>query len=179
MSLQKRCISRILMPGTILADIQISSPCTNVLHSPPAPDASLSDSTLIFSSSRAELIEATLSEEDTRFLYSHGCLGLNVSRFFTERIVEGDLLTLFTRRRFCSLPVGHNTGILEFFGADLHLDFCTRGCPTPLSASHRATSLTPLSLAGLRYSERRCKRKTSTVPSHTYKLRVQSSPKSV
>lgn len=113
-----------------------------------------------------------------RFLYSHGCFFLNVSRFFTERIVGGDLLTLFTRRRFCSLPVGHNIGILEFFGADLHLDFCTRGCPTPLSASHRATSLTSLSLAGLRCSARRCKRKTSAVPSHTYKLRVQSSLKS-
>lgn len=55
------------MPGTITADIHISSPCTNVLHSPPVPDASLSDSTLIFSSSRAELIEAALSEEDVRF----------------------------------------------------------------------------------------------------------------
>lgn len=114
-----------------------------------------------------------------RFLYSHGCFGLNVSRFFTERILGGDLLTLFTRRRFCSLPVGHNIGILEFFGADLHLDLCTRGCPTPLSASHRATSLTSLSLARLRCSARRSKLKTSAVPSHTSQLRVQSGPKSM
>lgn len=48
-----------------------------------------------------------------------------------ESIVGGDLLTLFTWRRFCSLPVGQNIRILEFFGSDLHLDFCTRGCPTP------------------------------------------------
>lgn len=102
----------------------------------------LSDTTPVLSSSRRiSLIEATISGEDVRFLYSHGRLGLNVSRFFTERIVEGDLLTLFTQRGFCSLPVGHNSGILEFFGADLHLDFCARGCPTPLSASRRATSL--------------------------------------
>lgn len=48
-----------------------------------------------------------------------------------EQLVGGDLLTLFTWRRFCSLPVGQNIRILEFFGSDLHLDFCTRGCPTP------------------------------------------------
>lgn len=69
-----------------------------------------------------------------------------------ERIVGGDLLTLFTWRRFCSLPVGHNIGILEFFGSDLHLDFCTRGCPTPDSLSQ---SLQPdLSTLLLAYSSR-------------------------
>lgn len=62
-------------------------------------------------------------------------------------IVGGDLLTLFTPRRFCSLPFGQNIRILEFFGSDLHLDFCTSGCPTPWQPL-RATNQISLPLTG-------------------------------
>lgn len=48
-----------------------------------------------------------------------------------EGIVGSDLLTLFTRRRFCSLPFTQNIMILEFFGSDLHLDFCIYSMPHP------------------------------------------------
>lgn len=55
--------------------------------------------------------------------------------------VGGDLLTLFTSGRVCSLPVGQNIRIWEFFGSDLHLDFCASRSlhlpPTP-TASRRA-----------------------------------------
>lgn len=95
-----------------------------------------------------------------------------------ERIVGGDLLTLFTWRRFCSLPVGQNIRILEFFGSDLHLDFCTRGCPTPWHPLAQPQAWF-LSLSLSLHCKSHCRAcNPSNVPCHTYQSRVRLSPKS-
>lgn len=91
------------------------------------------------------------------------------------RVVWGaDSLTLFTWGGFRSLLVGQNIRILEFFGSDLHLDFCTRGCPTPWQSLAEACFFSSSDSHCIPHN---CESKPSSSLSHLSKKKSSEVPK--